>query len=369
MSHPIVMAVDDGKPFTPVAPLARRRTGAAVLAAWFLVLLLGCAGEEQDEIGATARAEIGRIERIVVATGTIEPAREVQVRPRIAGIIEKIHVEAGDSVTAGQPLIEIERELLAARVREAEAGLKGARIELRYAKIALARTDKLRSEGAVSPDKLDEANSRYEAAGAGVARTAARLDSLSTQLGYATVSSPLSGRVLDIPVEEGGAVSPVTAVTGGTVLLSLAATDQLHLKGLVDENEIARVALGQPVRVRTEAYGDRVFEAIVSNIAPVGQRIQNVTYFELELDVLDDDAALLRPRMSADGEIIAEVVEQALVVPETALRYQGEEIFVDTVLRGSAARVEAVLVTIGIVDGDRVQILSGLESGAEVVLQ
>ena len=341
----------------------------AIKAGLLALAITACSSDTPNEIGPTTTVEVGRIERIVVATGTIEPAREVQVRARIPGIIETIHVEAGDYVERGQALIEIERELLAAHVREAEAGLKGARIELRYAKIALDRTNKLRGQGAISPDKLDEANSRHERAAAAVASAAARLDSLSTQLGYASVQSPLSGRVLEVPVEEGSAVSPVTSVTGGTVLLSLAATDKLHLKGLVDENEIARVVLGQPVRLRSEAYGDRIFQAVVSEIAPVGQRIQNVTYFELELDVVDADAALLRPRMSADGEIIAEVVEQALVVVETALRYRGEEIFLDTVVRQSTPTIEPVAVTIGIVDGDRVQILSGVEAGTEVQLQ
>ena len=363
--------VGDRTPSRHGAPTKSARLRSAPLR-WILAVALApaaCSDTGENEIGPTATVDLGRIERIVVATGTIEPAREVQVRARIAGIIEKIHVDAGDPVELGQPLVEIERELLAAHVREAEAGLKGARIEQRYAKIAQARTHKLRGESAISPDKLDAANSRAEMAAAAVAQAAARLDSLSTQLSYATVRSPLSGRVLDVPIEEGSAVSPVTSVTGGTVLLSLAATDKLHLKGLVDENEIARVALGQSVRVRTEAYGDRIFDAVVSDIAPVGQRVQNVTYFELELDIEDADASLLRPRMSADGEIIAEVVEQALVVTETALRYRGDEIYLDTVSRQSEPAVVPVQVTIGIVDGDRVQILSGVEAGTEVVLQ
>ena len=96
-------------------------TGARALCALWLVLqTLGCGGAEQA-LGPTAKVEKGRLERLVVATGTIEPIREVEVRPRIAGIIEKIHVDAGDSVEPGQPLVEIERELLASQVREAEA--------------------------------------------------------------------------------------------------------------------------------------------------------------------------------------------------------------------------------------------------------
>jgi HlyD family secretion protein len=313
--------------------------------------------------------EQGRIERIVVATGTIEPEKEVEVRSRIAGIIETVHIEDGDDVEKEQPLVEIERDLLESSVREVRAALEEARVEHRFAKIALDRSQELEKGGAASQQKFDDARTRYERAHANVARAQARLENLSTQLSYATVRSPMAGRILRVYIEEGTAVSPVTAVTGGTPLLSLAGTDKLFLEGLVDENEVARVVLAQPARIRTEAYADRSFEGVVTDIAPVGTRIQNVTYFEVEIEVVDPDAQLLRPRMSGDAEIVTEVVEMALVIPETALRYRGEEIYVETVLRESGARIVEKTVEIGIVDGSRVQVLSGLEGSEEVRLK
>jgi HlyD family secretion protein len=332
-------------------------------------LLLACGGGEGADVGATARAERGRIERIVVATGTVEPEREVEVRARIPGIVEKIHVEAGDEVEKDEPLLEIERDLLESAVREAEAALEDMRVEQRFAKIALDRMGELEKGGAASQQTRDDALTRYQRASAGVARARAARDNLATQLSYATVRAPIAGRVLDVYVEEGTAVAPVTAVTGGVVLVSLAGAKTLFLKGLVDENEIARVRLGQPARVRTEAYPERAFEGVVAEIAPLGQRVQNVTYFELEIEIVDADASLLRPRMSGDADIVAEVVEGALFVPESALRYRGEQIYVEVVARASEARVEERDIEIGIVDGSRVQVLSGLAEGDEVRLQ
>ncbi len=346
-----------------VSEIALRSLGLGLAA-----LPLACSGSGFDP-GPTARAELGRMERVVVATGTIEPEREVEVRPRIAGIIERIHVEDGDRVELEQPLVEIERELLQSQVREAEAALREAEVALRYAKIELGRAEELHRGGATSPQQQDSARSQHERNGAAVARAQARLQTLRTQLSYATVRSPLAGRVLEVHVEEGSAVSPVTAVTGGTLLLSLAATERLHLEGLVDENEVARVALGQPARIRTEAFGERTFQGVVTEIAPLGRRVQNVTYFEVEIEISDPEAERLRPRMSGDAEIVAHVVEDALFVPETALRYRGDEIQVDVVLRHSEVELEPHPVEIGIVDGPRVQILSGLEPGAEVALR
>jgi len=341
-----------------IAPLALLSAGFA-----------SCGGEAGFEPGPTATVRRESIERIVVATGTVEPEKEVQVRSRIAGIIELIHVDDGDDVEKDQPLIEIERELLESSVREARAALDDARVEQRFAKIALDRSQELEQGGAASQQSFDDAQTRHERARANVARAQARLENLSTQLSYATVRSPLTGKVLQVHVEEGGAVSPVTAVTGGVVLLSLAGTDKLFLEGLVDENEVARVELGQPARIRTEAYADRTFEGMVSDIAPLGQRIQNVTYFEVEIEIVDEDAELLRPRMSGDADIVAQVVEGALVIPETALRYRGEEIYVEVVEHASEASVVEKTVQIGIVDGSRVQVLSGLEEGEVVRLK
>jgi HlyD family secretion protein len=288
------------------------------------------------------------------------------VRPRIPGIVDRILVKEGDQVEAGQLLVEIERELLEAQAAEAAAELEAARVERHYAEVDLERARELEKSGAVSSQKYDEARARQENGRAGVARAEAKLRTLRTQLSYARVTSPLAGRVLDIPVEEGQAVSPVTAVTGGTLLLSLAATNAIHLEGLVDENEVARVALGQKARIRTEAYGDRVFAGEVIEIAPVGQRNQNVTYFEVKVAVTDPEARLLRPRMSGDAEIVAETIERALVVPETALRYRGKDIYVE---RPNGESVEERIVKTGVIDGASVQILDGLAEGDEVRLQ
>jgi HlyD family secretion protein len=340
---------------------------SARLAALLAAFLLACSRTGGEPPAATAEVGRERLERLVVATGTIEPEREVEVRPRTAGIIERIAVDAGDRVERDQPVLELERELLEAQVREALAAVDSARVERRYAGIELERAATLRQRGAASDQNQDTASARVEKAQSAIAQAEARLASLEVQLRYTTVRAPLAGTVLDVFVEEGNAVSPVTAVTGGTLLMSIAGDASVHLKGLVDENEVARVAEGQPARLRTEAFGDRIFAGRVRKIAPLGQRVQNVTYFEVEVEITDPDAGLLRPRMSADADIVTEIVDAAVVVPETALRYRGAEVQVDVV--DGEGPAEPRTVKLGIVDGARVQILSGVEPGQRVLVQ
>ena len=357
--------------FCPAAPHRAWRSALSPLIAVAIgsLWLWGCGAPPAPE-PPRATAESGEIERIVVATGTIEPATEVEVRPRIAGIVERILVEEGDSVAEGQVLVEIERDLLASQVDEAAAALVEAEVAERFAKIELNRREKLLESGAASPQQLDDALARFDGAVAAKNRAHAQLNTLRTQLGYATIHSTLAGRVLDVHVEEGNAVSPVTAVTGGTLLLTLAGEETLRLEGLVDENEVARVAVGQSARIRTEAYEDRTFRGVVREIAPLGERVENVTYFEVKVELVGEDAGLLRPRMSGDAEIIAETVADATVIPERALQYRGDDIYVRLPhSNGRNAAPEERDVRVGIVDGDRVQIIEGLSPGEEVYLQ
>ncbi len=331
--------------------------------------VLGCANGDRPAPSPTAEVARGRIERIVVATGTIEPEKEVEVRPRISGIIEAVHVETGQIVAKDTPLAEIDRELLEAQAAEARSALKRSQVEERYAGLERQRSAALQRGGTVAAQEHERAESRHEVARAGVSRDAAALEFLEVQLRHTTVVAPMAGKILDVDVEAGDAVSAVTAVTGGTRLLTIAADDVLHLEGLVDENEIARVVVDQPARLRTEAFEGEVFAGRVRKIKPVGEREQNVTYFEVEVVVEDPAAARLRPKMSADADIIAEVVTDALIVPEAALLYEGDEVYVDVLTGSETDDAERRTVTIGIVDINKVQILSGLEVGERVLLK
>jgi HlyD family secretion protein len=340
---------------------------SGLCAALALGLTLSCSGGDSERDARTAPVERRPIERIVVATGTIEPEHEVEVRPRISGIVDEIHVDAGDRVEEGQPLLELDRELLEVRAREARAKLDATQVEARFARTAYKRSAELRKQAATAEREHEDATLRIESALARVAEAQAAMDSLEVQLRYATVTSPFGGKVLDVFVEEGSAVSAVTSVTGGTPLLSLAAADKLHLAGLIDENEVARVTVGQPARIRTEAYRDRIFTGRLREIAPLGERRENVTYFEVEIEITDADRALLRPRMSGDGEIVTETIEDALVIPETALLYDGSRLYVEVLQKGAnPVHFERRDISIGIVENDRVQVLDGLEAGEEV---
>jgi HlyD family secretion protein len=325
-------------------------------------------GRAEPDVGQTARAERGALERIVVASGTIEPEDLVEVRPKVSGIVEHFLVDAGDRVRAGQVVAEIDRETLEAAVREARAIVQEARVGRDHAGLDLERRTDLFKRGVEAQEALDRDRAAHSAAEARLLRAQATLERLEQELAYATITAPIDGLVLRRELNPGAAVASVASVTGGTVLMTIADTSQMHLLGTVDENEIAQVRVGMDARIRTDAYPGRVFPGRVRKIASLGDRKDNVTSFKVEVTVLDGVDEMW-PRMSGDADVVAEVREGAVSVPEAALLYEGDSVLVEVVERASRPRLVRRPVRTGIFNGDRVEIVDGLAEGDEVKLQ
>jgi HlyD family secretion protein len=348
-----------------------RRTALIGLAAVGVLIAAGIAIRlrgRTPEIGKTATVTRGSIERIVVASGTIEPEHLVEVRAKVSGIVERFAVDAGDQVKAGQVVAEIERETMEAAVREARAVVNEAVVERDFTGVELQRKADLFGRGVESKDALDAARADHARAEARLERARATLQRLEQELAYATITAPIDGLVLRRDLNPGAAVASVASVTGGTVLMTIADTSQMHLLGTIDENEIAHVKVGMPARIKTDAYPDRIFPGRVRKIASIGDRKDNVTSFQVEVNVLEGVEDLW-PRMSGDADIVAEVRENTLIVPETALLYEGDDVVAEVVQHASQPRIVRHTVQLGITNADRVEIVDGLGEGDVVKLQ
>ena len=346
----------------------RLAIGVAVAAlAIAIVAAVGLRGWEEP-IGPTATVERGPIERIVVASGTIEPEHLVEVRSKVSGIVQRFQVDAGDRVMEGQVVAEIDRETLEAAVREARAVVHEGQVERDHTAVELQRKEDLFHRGIESKEALDGVRANHAMADARLERARATLERLEQELAYATITAPIDGLVLQRDLNPGAAIASIASVTGGTVLMTIADTSQMHLLGIVDENEIARVRVGMDARIRTETYPDRTFPGRVRKIASIGDRKNNVTSFKVEVTVLDGIEALW-PRMSADADIVSEVRDNALLVPEATLLYKANDIFVEVVGHASGRHVAQRPVRTGISNHNRVEIVDGLAEGEVVKLQ
>lgn len=320
------------------------------------------------DIGPIATVSRGSIEKIVVASGTIEPEHLVEVRPRISGIVERFLVDAGDRVKAGQVVAELDRQALTAAVNEVRAALHVAEVSRDHSALEFKRKEPLFKQGIISSDEFDMLRTDAKLDEARVEGARATLDRLEQQLGYATITAPIDGLVLSRDLNPGAAVASVESVTGGSVLMTIADTSQMHLLGVIDENEIGGVRVGQTARIRTDSYPGVTFEGRVRKIASIGDRKDNVTSFKAEVTVLQG-VDQLRPKMSADADIITDVHQDAVIIPEAALLYHGNEVTVEVVARSGATRLTTRQVRLGISNAERVEVLEGLSSGETVKLK
>ncbi len=361
---------------------------------------------DPSRLGEATRSDIAKS---VVATGKVEPITKVELKSKASGIVEKLMVDVNARVTRGQVLAILDRQeieaqveaqraqLLAAQanVTSSEANVQHDRVDaqapdLPMYRSALQRNQEMAKDGIVSQQVLENANRDYlsmenkqrvataqvavdsaklSQAKAQVAQSQASLKQLVEELSYTTLTSPMDGVVLSRDVELGDAVSSILVLgSGATKVMTLGDTKQVYVDGKVDEADIAGVYMGQPARIRIESFKDRVFNGRVTRIAPLGVEKDNVTTFSVRVSI-DNSNGEIKANMTANAEIINLEHKNALVVPEQAINYDPQKkAFVnvpDPKVKDGMRKVE---VAVGISNGSKTEILSGLKSGDKVVL-
>jgi len=334
------------------------------------------------------------ISRVVKATGEIDPRVKVNLSAHVIGKIEKLFVEEGQRIEAGEPFLRLEREAFLAVRDRAKADLEISKSRVRQAdinvadaEIKLRRAQRLSTEAIASAADLEAAELNHQSQLLGaeqsretVLQARASLDKAEDDLYKTTIYAPLSGRVTALNAEEGEVVVSGTMNNPGSVIGTIADLSEILAEVDVDETEVAFLELGQMASLTVDALTDRSFTGSVVEIGSSGfQRPTNpdVTYFKAKI-LLDAPDAALRPGMSARVEITTAVAEAALVIPvqcvveRPPLNDEGEEDESDD------EEVEAVFVVVdgesqqrtvetGLADITHVQILSGLEEAEKVV--
>jgi HlyD family secretion protein len=384
--------------------------GVVVLVAVAGVALARLATRDPIDPNRLAQVTRGDVTRSVVATGTIEPITKVEVKSKASGIVEKLFVDINDRVTKGQPLAQLDEQEIEDQVEAQKAQLAAAQAnvstcvaniaqdkvnaaapDLAMYKATLERNQEMQKEGVVSRQALDDANRDYlaaltkrdaakaqigvdtaklEQARAQVQQSQASLKQLEEQLSYTTIVAPMDGVILSRDVEIGDAVSSIL-VLGSTATLVMTEGDvnKVYVQGKVDEADIAHVYLGQPARIKVESFRDRVFQGKVTKIAPMGVEKDNVTTFEVRVSI-DNPGGELKANMTANAEILLDEHKNVLAVPENAVVYDTQKnatVFVPDKSQKDGQR--KVPVTVGLSDGTKTEIDSGIKEGETVVLQ
>lgn len=340
-----------------------------------MALLSGCESGPKFDCTET---EVTRedITNSVTATGTIEPVTSVQVGTQVSGIVNKLYVDYNSVVKAGQVIAELDRTNLISELESATAQLRSAQSDMAYQKTNHERYQKLYDKGLVSADDYEKARLAYQQAEQTVTQRKESVKKARTNLGYATITSPIDGVVLSKEVEEGQTV----ASSFNTPTLFNIAQDltQMRVIADVDEADIGEVHEGQRVSFTVDAFPGTDFEGTVQQVRQEATTESNVVTYEVVITAPNDDLKL-KPGLTANVNIYTMEVKDVVAVPSKALRFTPREIMMnagESIEDHEAAHkvwvrngqvYKAIPVETGITNGMLTEIKSGVKPGDKVV--
>ena len=324
----------------------------------------------------TAKVEKATIGNSVTATGTIEPVTEVEIGTQVSGIISKIFVDYNSVVKKGQIIAELDKTNLMSELNSAKSNLASAKSELEYQETNYKRMSVLHEKGYISHDEYESAQLSYIKALNSYKTQQENVSKAQTNLGYATITSPIDGIVLSKDVEEGQTV----ASSYSTPTLFTIAQDLTNMRVIadVDEADIGEVREGQRVTFTVDAFPENLFEGSVTQVRQKGTSESNVVTFEVVISAPNKDLKL-KPELTANVTIHTLEREGILSVPTKALRFTPSKELINKnekiidcsgknkLWTHTGNTFKAYAVRTGITNGVRTEIIEGIPAGTEVI--
>lgn len=343
---------------------------------------------EKEEF-LTRKPMVQNMEDKVMATGKIVPREEIEIKPNMSGIIDKILVKEGDHVTAGQLVATLKIVPSVSQVNAAQQDVQNANLQINNAKANLATQQqqfnmqqRLYNQGVVSKQEfltaqqsllnmqnslknsyqqLQTAQKNLQIARTGVA------DGLQN-LATTQIRSKANGTVLEVPVKVGYQVIEANQFNAGTTICSVADLNSLIFEGKIDEAQAGKIKEGMDMNIVIGALQNKTFPGKVTMIAPKGKDESGTIKFPIEGDVFNPSNEYIRAGFSANGEIVLSSQKNALLLDESLVQYEKEKgvdkPFVE--VKQPNGSFKKVYVKLGASDGINVQILSGIDKNADV---
>lgn len=336
-------------------------------------------GKEKEEINfKQEKVSLQTLQNSVTATGTIEAVTSVTVGTQVSGIVNKLYVDYNSQVKKGQVIAELDKTNLLSELNTAKANMASAQSQLNYQNANMKRYQTLYQKGLVSADDYENALLTYRQAKEQVATAKEQVQRAQTNLGYATITSPIDGTVISKSVEEGQTV----AASFNTPELFTIAKDLTNMQVVadVDEADIGGVKEGDRVTFTVDAYPDDTFEGTVKQVRLQATTTNNVVTYEVVISAQNADLKL-KPGLTANVTIYTQERTGVLAVANKALRFTptketvGKDMkIVDCKSKNKVWTLDGKTLTahpvsIGQTDGMHTEITKGLKAGQQIVTE
>ena len=349
--------------------------GLVVLGALWAAVFFIKSNSKSSITYETSSPFIANIEKKTVATGKLIPEDEIEIKPQISGIIEKVYLEEGVEVKAGDLIAVIKVVPNEQSLNQASGRVKNAELALNNAKIEFERNKTLFEKGVISSQDFNNLKLTYNQAQQEVDNAKAdyqiiRVGSTGGSSSANTnIRATVDGTILEIPVEVGDQVIQSNNFNDGTTIATIADLGKMIFEGKVDEGEVGKLKIGAPLKINLGAVEGKELDAKLRFIAPKGVEETGAVQFKIEGDVEESDDVFIRAGYSANASLVLERRDSVLVIPEALLQFdrQTDKPYVEVAVGAAEEqKFERRDIEIGISDGINVEIISGLTKDDKV---
>ncbi len=331
---------------------------------WTFYFLYAKSKKEPEKI-TTLQPSVQNIVQKTVATGAINPRREVAMKSQVSGIIEKLFIKAGDKVKQGDVIARVKIIPNMLNLSNAENRLNQAKIAVDNAKIEYDRSKQLLNDKVLAQSEFQQVENRYKTANEELDAAQNNLQLIKEgttakmgQVSNTMIKSTISGMVLDVPVKEGNSVIESNTFNEGTTIASVADMGEMIFVGKVDESEVGKIHVGMPLILTIGALQEDKFDAKLEYISPKGITENGAIQFEIKAAINLQAGKFLRAGYSANADIILSKKDSVLSVPESVLIFDGSKSFVE--IETAPGKLEKKEIKTGLSDGIQIEVKEGL---------
>lgn len=329
--------------------------------------------EEKPVVYKTTQPFNTTIIKKTVATGSVVPRKEIEIKPQVSGIIDEIYVEAGTAVKKNDPIALVKIIPNMVSLNNAENRLRQAKISLENAQIDLKRNQELKDKKVIAEADFQpfeiafrSAEEEYKAAQDNLDLVKKGETSRNKSNTNRLIRSTIEGMVLDVPVEEGNSVIEANTLNDGTTVASVADMSDLVFEGMVDESEVGKIKEGMALILRIGAIEDETFDAVLEYISPKGVEQEGAIQFEIKAAVKLQEDQFIRAGYSANADIVLDRRDDVLAISEALLQFDNDSAFVE--LEVKEQEFEKRYVKTGLSDGINIELLDGVSKDAKLKL-
>jgi HlyD family secretion protein len=311
-----------------------------------------------------------------LAIGQIIPKQEISIKSNIPGIVSKRYVEIGDRVKRGDPLIKIDPDPTPIEYTQAKRDAELAEIFVKKAELEYNRAVEMKNKNLISANEFENYQKQFDEKKLNHQLSQEKFDLISTgkiQLSGKQIEniikSPIDGTILELFVNQGDPVVPLTSYQAGTSIMTMADMGNLIFKGTVDEIDVGKIKEGTIAQLKIGALPDVNIEGTVVNISPKAKKEGNSTLFDIEIKIADENHgdAVMRAGLSANADVIIQRADSVLIIPERLIQYENDSAYVEIKKDEKSSVIEKRSIKIGISDGMITEIDSGLAENELVV--